>query len=525
MANYVTAFEITDNECYVIQVRNQKNHLGVEQFFTVPFPQSPPDAKPETVTRAKSDALKAALKSRKLQVGECILVLPKNFVTVLHVFLPSVDDQELVEMVRFEAQKHIHFNVERHIITHHVLSKEGVTGSHVLISTADAPVVEEPLSILTGAGLHPFSATVSSVGLFNLFKRLAPNIPEDQTATLLHIGAWSIEMALIHKNMLIFTRSTTNGLLKLITDWNAAAPSGHTLSMENLDALNIAESESVPGAEDPDRKEGVHAPAILEQWKEKLLHSIRTTYDFARREFDLPPASRMFVSGEGTRFSGISDFLTGKMSMDVQMLDLSQALPGADQVPSMWAPALGAALEPFTPGAVSINLLPGAFVEGKKSRERRQTLFSLAMMIAGVLILGAMYVRAWTVRQERLVNWYETEIKTSGPEVEELKDMQKKIKIIKNYVHDRRNALAILNSISAFDYLPSKVTITDFKYVKDVSVEISGYAFTIKDLNQFISDLEKTGYFKDVTIKQRPWRSLPNNRQPQVLNYTLICQL
>ena len=84
------------------------------------------------------------------------------------------------------------------------------------------------------------------------------------------------------------------------------------------------------------------------------------------------------------------------------------------------------------------------------------------------------------------------------------------------------NALAILDRISTIPYMPKKVAITQFKYTKGVSVEITGHALTIRDLNTFIEDLEKTEFFARVDIKQRPWRDLPNKR-PKVLYYTLIC--
>jgi Tfp pilus assembly protein PilN len=100
--------------------------------------------------------------------------------------------------------------------------------------------------------------------------------------------------------------------------------------------------------------------------------------------------------------------------------------------------------------------------------------------------------------------------------------MTKKMRVIEGYVRDERNALAILDRISTFPYMPRSISLTDFKYKKGESVELSGHALSIKDLNLFIKELEETGFFKSVDIKQRPWVPLPNNR-PKVLNYTLVC--
>ena len=109
------------------------------------------------------------------------------------------------------------------------------------------------------------------------------------------------------------------------------------------------------------------------------------------------------------------------------------------------------------------------------------------------------------------------------PAVMRLQDMQKKTVIISDYVMDEKNALAILSELSSYDYMPRRVSITDFQYTKGQGVELDGFAMTIEDLNRFIGDLEESGFFTEINIKQRPWKGLPNNRG-KVLNYSLICR-
>ena len=199
------------------------------------------------------------------------------------------------------------------------------------------------------------------------------------------------------------------------------------------------------------------------------------------------------------------------------------ALPGAETLPSSYFPALGAAIEPFYEKGIHINLLPAQFIEKQKSRQKQQSFITLGALIIAAITLGVVYLHSYRSVQEKLTRWYEKQNKRLAPMVEQLDDMQKKTRIISSYVRDPRNALAILDKISTFGYMPKKVTIMEFKYEKGVSVEISGYALSIKDLNTFIADLEKSAFFRRVDIKQRNWQQLPNNRKPKVLNYTLIC--
>jgi len=549
MSNLFTSFSMNERECRVLQLKRQKNNLKIEKFFTIMFEEST-EEEAEIGIQQKADILKKALKERKCRIGECVLLIPKRYVTVRHAFLPSVDDAELVQMARFEAEKHIHFHQERHIISHHVMKKEGVSGSHVLISAADTPVIDEPLSVLTAAGILPGVSTASSVGLFNLFHYLNPDINEETTYALIHIGNFTIDLAIIHKGILVFTRSTSHGINKLLSSWNAVTERTEPIQTKDIENIDILEPDNYfspappPDQFPPDQPfletEGEEASPpepiviipkeksppkeveIFNEWKAKLIQSIRQTYDFARREFDCPPIDKIFLSGEGAQFQGIIAYLSKNLGVEVETMELGEAITVDQALPSGYFPVLGGALDFVHDKGVHLNLLPPHYIEKQLNRQKRQNIISLGVMILGVLILGVLYLRAYNLKQKKLTTWYTKEINLMKTRVTELADMEKKTSVIKSYVQDERNALAILDRISLYPYMPKSVSITSFKYRKDEYVEISGHALSIKELNRFIKDLERSYFFRSVNIKQRPWVPLGYNR-PKVLNYTVIC--
>ncbi|HOE63698.1 MAG TPA: pilus assembly protein PilM [Candidatus Sumerlaeota bacterium] len=528
MTNTFTAFEMMESECRVLQIKQLKTGLKIEKFFAVPFPsKSGTDA--ALHQKAKTDALRAAIKERSLEIGESILILPKQYVTVRHVSLPSVDNIEIAQMARFEAEKHIPFNVERHNISHHIMKKEGVSGSHVLIAAADSPVVDEPLAILSALGIQPAVATVSTVSLYNIFRHLNPAFPEEATVALLHIGMINIDLVIINKGFLVFTRSTSHGVSKLFQEMNEQPNRTKPLGLEdikNIDLMKLeqpmqtnGETGGSPALADFSEND----IALIEQWKNKLLQSIRQTHDFARREFECPMMERIFISGEAAAFPSIEEYMTSALGIAAEKINAAgHPIEGIAQLPSAYLPCLGALIELTNHNAIRLNLLPERYIVERLSRQKRQNILSLSLMIGGVLILSILYLQAYTMRQDRLTEWYNKQNEKLKPEVARLMDMQKKTRIISDYVRDPRNALAILDYISTFPYMPRSVSVMEFKYTKGSMVEISGHALDIKDLNLFIGDLEKSGFFSDVKIKQRPWIPLSGNR-PKVLNYTLTC--
>lgn len=530
MTNVFTAFEMMENECRVLQMKQLKTGLKIEKFFAVPFPPKTGDDA-ALHQKAKTDALRVAIKEHSLEIGESVLLIPKQYVTVRHVSLPSVDNAEIAQMARFEAEKHIPFNVERHNISHHVMKKEGVSGSHVLIAAADAPVVDEPLAILSALGTRPAVATVTTVSLYNIFRYLNPNFPEETTVALLHIGMVNIDLVIINKGFLVFTRSTSQGVSKLIQEMNEQPGRAKPLQMEDIKKIDLMKMEQFAQTAVSAEIAAASVPAefsendiaLIEQWKTKLLQSIRQTHDFARREFDCPMMERIFISGEGSTFPSIEDYMTSALGIAAEKINTAQQpIEGIALMPSAYFPCLGAVIEFVYHNAIRLNLLPERYIVERLSRQKRQNILSLSLMIGGVIILGILYLQAYIMRQDRLSQWYNKQNEKLKPEVARLMDMQKKTRIISDYIRDPRNALAILDHLSTFPYMPRNVSIMEFKYTKGVSVEISGHALDIKDLNLFISDLEKSGFFSDVKIKQRPWIPLSGNR-PKVLNYTLTC--
>ena len=141
----------------------RKGRPVVADLIDVHFP-SVPEGQAVPVS-AKAQALRDAVRASRWSLSAATLVLPKNIVTLRLVTLPSEKDDELAEMARFEVQKHIPFNVERHVIAHAVLSKEGVEGSRTLIVAVDQAALEEPLAICREAKIELTDARVSSLAL------------------------------------------------------------------------------------------------------------------------------------------------------------------------------------------------------------------------------------------------------------------------------------------------------------------------------------------------------------------------
>lgn len=240
MATIITAFDLTPNDCKVVQLSRQKTFM-VRRALLVPFHGIVEEG--EKAVSAKAHILREALRANKLQPINAVLVVPKHSATVRSVFLPSVNPAELEGMAHFEAEKIIPFNVERHVISHAVMSQESIGGSRVLLAAVDEPIIAESLHVLTQAGVEPTVSQVSSIALVDAWRRENAE-PGEAITALVNIASAHTDITLLKKGVLLTTRSVLLGVDALLRDLTEATHSARALSILDLLSLDARE----PGA-------------------------------------------------------------------------------------------------------------------------------------------------------------------------------------------------------------------------------------------------------------------------------------
>ncbi len=586
----ITCFDINDRECKIVTLSENKGSIFIHNVLNVTFPQI--DSQDAKRIKIKSDLIKDAIKHNNIKIKKAVLIVPKQSVTVRLVSLPSSEDNEIAQMARFEAERHIPFNVERHIISHHTMKKEGVSGSKVLISAVDSPIIEDCIEILTNIGIDVESADISSLALYNIFLASNPNLTEDITTALIHIANYTTDITLIRKDLVIYTRSALHGLAKFAKDLSDAVKTEQSYSenfldtfdlffpeksfsqineynpeqdpgklqiintstendiqkdssdnlsekkpyeIKNYDPFHKSESNSTLNEDSIDNNTGknyLNHPArkVLNEWINRLFQEIRRTYEFARREFDCPPINRVFLSGEIARCINVKEFFSKNLSVEVNLNSgIQQIKPfpkakGFDKVNCFYpyTETIGGACREIIKGSVKINLLPLSYINKKTFEMQKRNFMWIGLFALLALILTVIFFKERADYNNNMLKWYKTINEKNETEVAKLEDMDKKLKIIIKEVDSKRSALAILDKISALPYIPQRIALTDFVFISGDSVSISGHALEIEDLNKFLGDLENSGFFSIVRLKQRAPYELPY-RPRKVQSFEINC--
>ncbi|MCX7046206.1 MAG: pilus assembly protein PilM [Candidatus Sumerlaeota bacterium] len=539
--------------------------------------QAPFEALPEDETErpaAKGDALKAALKRHKIKITEARLCIPKNDVTVRYRRLPpSESEAELAQMARFEAERHIPFNPQRHLIDYYVMGRAPLAGVDVLTVSVDGPVVEETLEACTRAGIDVALADVSSLALYRLYQMRARSAaapapasapeaapaasapaeveasvgvypsggPGAQAATagpsgaapgpsgsgasataLLHVGKNSMDMVLINQGILLFARSANIGVQALLGAEGFEAP-------EHLAKLDATEA-APPG--------GIAAGA-LRPWLGRLVQEMRRTYEFAYREFSCPPIGEILISGMGMRVGRLGDFLAREFNAQVEPLlsnlkppvhDATRAVRSAKTAEEKAALdpldddaiAIGAALDNPEGAERRVNLLPEAWLRKRRRQSQTTAILTSSLLAACLIALGVVYFNQINANRKMHLALLQKYIRDNAQRVREINDMEFKIGVFDEYRNPKKSALHILEYICSLPITQSNVRLTAFNFSQGLEIKIAGNAMSLAHVNEFVGLLRKSPYFTKVEIlKHEPMR-LPR-RMVDIYDFDLRC--
>lgn len=509
MALY-TILEVTESEAKVLHMgRTKKTPLTIEAAFALDLSDIEKD---EAGNKARGTRLREKLKECKVGSGLVAILLPKQNSIVRTALLPSSDAVELREMARFEAEKFIPFNVERHIISNGVLRRDDVQGSHVLITAVDRPVMEAAIAVATEAGLEPALAEVTSIGLARAYSAANPEPEHDSSLLLLSIGRTQTDISIIHDGLLAATRSQNLGYDKLLADIREALGVDRPLKLADVAGLKLMAPDefSLPGA--PNAGDGVAGTTAVgdcvRAWIQRLFRFTRQTVEFTLREQNIPAASRVYLTGEASQLAGLEQALSVNLNVEVVPFHPLKDIPRAagaqvdELVLAGLSAAYGTALrlveESGEPNKnhERVNLLPPELIQTQLASERKLLLVVSAAMVVITLFLLYLLYDAQASERAALADRYTAYNRKMKPLVDSLEEKKKQLSILRKLTSDRVSPMVILDMISTYPAIGSvptggSLTIREFKYGTGRDVTLAGDAINFEDIQHFADYLEK----------------------------------
>jgi type IV pilus assembly protein PilM len=300
--------DFNDNSVKVVQLANKGKKCLVESFGSKIFPKGVIlDHEIKDIGKFV-EVFKSAVKDckGKIKGSGLVVALPESRVFIRMITVPSLENKELAEAIKWEAESNIPISIEDVYFDWQVVARENES-MKVLIVACPKKIIDNYNQVLSNAGFEVLVFEPESIGS----GRCAINFEEQRPLMLVDIGQRSTSFSIYENGFPVFTSgSSFSG--NMITD---------VISKKKGISLERAESIKVKIGLGENIKEKQEMEQILNPVIDGLASEIDKTTNFYKEKLSQSSKgeiSEVLLSGQGSNLKGITSCLAIKLRTPVK---------------------------------------------------------------------------------------------------------------------------------------------------------------------------------------------------------------
>jgi len=214
-----------------------------------------------------------------------------------------VKESQARELMRWEAEQHVPFDMESVELDFQILDPDGEgLEMSVLLVAAKRELVESKTRILTDAGVHPAMMDVESFALHNAFELNHPDAMSG-LVSLVNIGHDVTNIIVMDDGVPVLTRDLTLGTRRFRED------------LQRERGLGAEEAQALLQGYDRSH----HLESVIETRGEEIAVGIERAAAFlASSSRTAGQVRAIYTCGGGARIPGLSDTLADRLRISVQ---------------------------------------------------------------------------------------------------------------------------------------------------------------------------------------------------------------
>jgi type IV pilus assembly protein PilM len=255
------------------------------------------------------EAIQKAFGGRKVKGGDVAIALSGHSVIIKKISIPATSEEELAEVIPWEAEQYIPFDVEDVNLAYQVLAGGGTDGNmDVLLVAAKKDKIHDYTSVVTQAGRNPVLVDVDVFALQNCFEMNYETDGADDVA-LVNVGASTTNVAILKGATSIFWRDISVGG----NHYNDALRKELNVTFEQAEMLK--RGQGVDGVSED------KVPAILASVNDFIGGEIQKTIDFFKNTTPGETISRLVLAGGSSRVPNLRESLAERFAVPVEPLN------------------------------------------------------------------------------------------------------------------------------------------------------------------------------------------------------------
>ncbi len=264
-----------------------------------------------------SDTIQGLFKTAGIKRKRVVVAVGGRDVIIKKIQVDRMKESDAYEVVRWEAQQHVPFDIEAVELDFQILDPENEgLQMEVLLVAAKRELVEDKVQLLAQAGLEAEIVDVDAFALHNAFEVNYPEAMKGVVA-LLNVGHELTNVNILQEGVPLLTRDLSVGTRKFREDLQRE----RGLSAEDADAM-LQGFERTPELDPYIQSRGEEIAVGLERAGAFLQSASR----------DAGSIERVYCSGGGARVPGLTDVLSNRLRVPVEVASPIQRLAVAEGV-------------------------------------------------------------------------------------------------------------------------------------------------------------------------------------------------
>jgi type IV pilus assembly protein PilM len=250
-----------------------------------------------------SEAIQSALAMVGGAKGDVVTAVGGRDVIIKKILIERVKEQQARELMRWEAEQHVPFDMESVQMDFQILDPDGTAPEmSVLLVAAKQDLVDAKLRLLSDAGVTAAIVDVDAFALHNAFELNYPDAMQGVVA-LVNIGHEVTNINILDEGIPILTRDITVGTRRFRED------------LQRERGLSADEASAM--IEGFDRSP--HLDAVIDTRGEEIAVGVERAVAFlASSSRSASAINAVYVCGGGSRIPGLADALAQRLRIRVE---------------------------------------------------------------------------------------------------------------------------------------------------------------------------------------------------------------
>lgn len=264
-----------------------------------------------------ADAIRGLMASAGIKSKNVVIAVGGRDVIIKKISMERVKEAEARQLIRWEAEQHVPFDMENVELDFQILDPEGDgLQMSVLLVAAKRELVENKMALLTQAGLTPQIIDVDAFALHNAFELNHPDAMHGVVG-LVNLGHETTNINILEDGVPVLTRDLPVGTRRFREDMQRE----RGLSAEDADKL-------LQGFE----RSEVLEPFLETRGEELAVGIERATAFLQSASRSAGGISRLYTTGGGSRIPGLNKVLADRLRLPVQQANPMERLQVAEEV-------------------------------------------------------------------------------------------------------------------------------------------------------------------------------------------------